>query len=265
LSQFWNSFKPWLLLVVTVISFSQAIKVDATDLSIVVSTITPYASERPILFILSAIALYFCVFSFRYRNVPLSLVDAQVKIYIDSPDGSKVRIARKLKIRAYRSDVTGYFRDLTALDGRIDRDSISSTVDFLLQNQQEFKVEGTDKRLVVTTRFNKPIPRPWYKLGLNTVCLRDEVLFLDAFTAEQESYTIETIRYPVKKLSLSVLFSPDNPPNIPLCDAYRVKANGVTNEKLITLLADENKRHGIKVQVKRSSGEKVKIVWVLPH
>ena len=259
----WHSFKPWLFLILTILTLSQAINLNFSHIQSLYLFLKPHLfTDRPLFLILSLLFLCSFVVHLRQRGIPLSIVSSDIKVFFETPTGDRVRVTREQKVRANHPGVTGYFRDVTVDKGSIPKNLINAHIDYLHEPQQHLHFEGTDRALSIAHLFDEPIPRhKWLPFNFKKVGYSDSLIMLDAFTDDKESFSVKIARYPHTKLTLTIFFHRDRPPDFPRCRALRINATGVTDEHLRRLPPGSDGREGIQLQIKRSRSDRFKIMW----
>ena len=223
-------------------------------------------SQKVIWVVLAAAAFFFSLVEWLHKNTPLTIASTHMELFIESPDGRDARVVRTQEIRPNREDVTGYqakfWADPAVDNASIPEDSIKMHVDHCLPNEQDHMiVSGTEKRWEVIHRF-KPIPMPFYKLGLNKVRRVERYRFLNSYSGEVEWYDALVLNmYRYKKLQLTVYFHNTNPCPIEKCKGYWIARHGVV-ELNVGQIVGENGRLGVRLTIDRPvRGDTYRILW----
>lgn len=217
-------------------------------------------SVRPLWLILAVLFFYFTYVNIRHRRVPLTVVSTDIKLTLNSPTGDRATLTRTQRIRANREDVTGYHRVLGVEPGEIPKESIRFNIDHCTTEKQSIHFEGNPRRWELIHRFD-PIPRKLYCLGLNTVTRTETVVEVNAYTADEESYTmIIPEHYAHKRITLEISFHPGRACEFKNCEAMRSNNNGIVRMPL-----DDIPSTGVRLRIRNpSSGERFKITWKYP-
>lgn len=217
-------------------------------------------SVRPLWLMLALLFFYFTYANIRHRRIPLTVISTDMKLTLNSPTGDRATLIRTQRIRANREDVVGYHRVLGVEPGEIPKESIKFHIDHCPTEKQSIHFEGNPRRWELIHRFD-PIPRKLYCLGLNTVTRTETVIELNAYTGDEESYTVLIPeRYVHRRISVEIEFHRDRLCEFKSCEAVRINNNGIVRMPL-----DDIPPAGVRLRIKNpSSGERFKITWKYP-
>lgn len=224
----WQRASPYILGFMAAASFLTILDIQPSLVVDGARWVITVVQEHPIRLFFGMILTWAAVSHFYYRKTPITVLENHIDIHYETPDGRRVRIDRKQRIRANRPGVNGYFLTLTVDKGKIPKGSIRADIEHLSPSQSRIRANGDEKRWDVWHIFDEPIPRTPFKIRNRHVVERTmSYLCLDAFTDSEEWYRInlQEGRYPHARLTLSLHFHPGRPPKS--CTASKIVAHGV--------------------------------------
>ena len=242
-----------------------------------------FAFERPFLLLLAFGFAYTAIITFKYRNLPLSVLNPTVTVQFDKPDGSVVTLTRDQQIRAYQPDVTAYYMDARPYPGgTIDPAEIRcwlNTTNYPIKERTE--ISGTPgSPIELIHSFDPPLPFAWYLplIPDRMLLIRQNLLpkFLQKFVVRQwvrivyrndfnqlgSFFELRSSRYPSKLLTVKLCFDPKRMPSLEDIVARRIVVDGVRLETVHEI--EESASCVYEIRADRLLGERLRISWTLP-
>lgn len=224
-------------------------------------------TTKPFYLLLGLASFYFFYVKFRHRYTPLTVIDTEISLHLESPSGDVATIDRAQRMRANHYDVTGYHRRITVDKGEIPQDSIRCHIDHCSHESQrcEFKGRADQRSWDFCHRFEE-IPRSWFKLGMNTVTRTETYTARDAYTDDEEYHELSIpANYKHKRIQFAVFFHPERLPPPTSCQALRIHNNGVVNLNFVVIPPTGDRRPGIRIDIKNPiPTETYRFVWQYP-
>jgi hypothetical protein len=208
------------------------------------------------------VSLFFAYVEIRHRGIPLTAVETDITIVLETPRGDRATVTRTQRLRANHENVTGYSRTVQST-GVIPSNSIEFNVDHCSRTKQKLEIDGSPQSWEVIHRFD-PIPRNLLKLGRNTVTRTEKFVVNDGFVEAEESYEmLVPPRYRHDRIRITVFFHPDNACDIEDCEALLISENGVVE---VNLTRPPNwvvtGRPGVQPTVARPrGGDRYRVKW----
>ena len=242
-----------------------------------------FAYERPFLLLLAFGFAYTAIIIFRYRDLPLSVLDTIVTVQFDEPDGSVVTVTKKQFIRANQPGVTAYHMDAAPYPGgTIDPHEIScwlNTTNYPINEGVEPSGKsGSPIELIHS--FDPALPFAWYLplIPDRILLARHNLLpkFLRKFVVQQwirtvyrndfnqpgSYFELRSTRYPHRAITVKLCFDPRKMPSLEDIVARRIVVDGVRLETVHQI--EESANCVYEIRADWLSRERLRISWTLP-
>lgn len=254
---------PYVGSVVSVLALGRVFDLTVGDVLVWSEALLPFVTGAKIGWFLFAVASgFFAYVELRHRHVPLTLLETNTCVRIESPNGDRVKVIRQQKLRANHDNVTGYHRKIFT-SGSMPLDELSFNIGHCKANKQKLEVDGTPQNWEVIHRFD-PIPLNPFVLGLNTVQRTETIAIYDGFTSVDESYEIYIpSMYRHVKMTFKVQFHPECGCDAKDCEALWISALGVVELPLeVVPPASIGDGHAVMLNIKRPrAGDRYRIKW----
>ena len=260
-----SPFERYLSPILGVVSLSQIFDVTWGEFGNFFVSITPFIlSGKPFYLVLSILFFFFFYTNFRHRHTPLTIVDTDIVLTLETPTGDRATLERTQRIRANRYEVTGYSRVIKVDKGQIPEDTYKCEISHCPHNKQSHRLFGDPKSWFIVHRFDE-IPRSWVKFGTSTVIRKERLIILNEYTNDEEYYEFGVpLDYPTKIVTVKIYFHEDRIPEIKDCKAIGIRTGAVTDVDLQNILPSGETSAGIRMHVKAQPGDRYRISWKFP-
>ena len=219
-------------------------------------------STKPIWLFITAICFFFFYVRLRHRNMPITFIDTEITLKIESASGDRAVLERKQTLRANHYGITGIQRNLSVDKGTIPERGYECSIDHCSIYEESFELTGNPKSWVILHRF-KEIPKKLHRLGQNTVIRTERAVLEDVFINDDEFYEmVIPVKFPHYNITINIYFHPDRPTAPEQCRAICITNSGITDISFTPVR--DGTAIGIRARIKGRPGERYRFSWTFP-